>query len=186
MIEVEKKFQPTEEQLKALLVDAKLIKEKELIDVYYDTSDFYFAKKGMRLRSRGGVYELKIGASKKSEAQVAREMTDEKEILQVLGFTAEKTLADLVKEKLQVACKIVSQRKEYSKLGFTIDVDITDFGYNVTEIELIVANEADVKQAEEKVLSFAQSFGLEVKDLPIKPLEYMKRKQPDLYKELYG
>ena len=49
MIEVEKKFQPVEEQKEKLLEGATLISEKQVVDVYYDTPSFELAKKNKRI-----------------------------------------------------------------------------------------------------------------------------------------
>lgn len=61
MIEVEKKFKPTEEQLNAMVTGAEFLCEKVLHDVYYDYPDYRMFKKDVRLRNRNGNFELKIG-----------------------------------------------------------------------------------------------------------------------------
>src|SRR3989344_199194 len=63
MIEVEKKFQPTEEQLKVLLEGAEFLGEKIVHDIYYDYSDYRLLKKDVRLRNRNNFFELKVGKS---------------------------------------------------------------------------------------------------------------------------
>ena len=60
MIEVEKKFQPTEEELQKALEGAEFVAEKILADTFYDLPDFSYFKEAKRLRNRNGRFELKI------------------------------------------------------------------------------------------------------------------------------
>ena len=60
MIEVEKRFFYTEEQLAALIEDAQFVSVKVNHDIYYDHPDYRLISKNIRLRSRNGVFELKI------------------------------------------------------------------------------------------------------------------------------
>jgi adenylate cyclase class IV len=88
MIEVEKKFQPTKEQLDALLLDAQLVKEKTQHDTYYDFPDFRLFKKGIRLRKRGTGFELKIDPDRGiSESQISIEIENDSEIMEYLGLS---------------------------------------------------------------------------------------------------
>src|ERR1035437_8103456 len=61
MIEVEKNFQPTEEQLKAMLLNTEFIENKSIKDVYYDFDNLKLLKDSIKLRNRNGSFELKIG-----------------------------------------------------------------------------------------------------------------------------
>ena len=78
MIEVEKKFQPTKEQLAKMLADSEFIKEKDLHDVYYDYPDYKMFKAFVYLRNRNGRFELKIGDDEIEG--VSKEIEDEEEI----------------------------------------------------------------------------------------------------------
>jgi adenylate cyclase class IV len=187
MIEIEKKFQPTEEQMKSLLVDAELVKTKDIVDIYYDTPTFEYFKKDIKLRLRNGEYELKIiiKNSTKSGAKQAIEITEPKEILANLGFDTSLDLDRVVKEKLEVLVDLRTHRTEYKKEGFTIDVDETNFGNKSCEIELVFEDESESVEAEQKIIDFAKKFGLEMTNPPTKIGEYLRIYRPEVYKELF-
>lgn len=64
MIEVEKRFQPTEEQLAKLLADSAFLEKKVNHDIYYDFSDNKLFKSYVKFRSRNGNFEIKNIPSK--------------------------------------------------------------------------------------------------------------------------
>ncbi|MEI8270494.1 MAG: CYTH domain-containing protein, partial [bacterium] len=76
MIEVEMRFQPTEEQLDSLLKEAVFVASVEIHDVYYDYPDFRLLKEGVRLRKRDGVFELKI----KKDTSIHQEIENKQDI----------------------------------------------------------------------------------------------------------
>ncbi len=188
MIEVEKKFRPTEEQLALLLKDAEFLGEKENADTYYDLPDFSFWKKGMRLRKRNNGYELKIQGKDfyKNITEHNEEIDDHTLILERIGFNKNDNLEDIVKNKSEVLCVIKTKRKKYKKGEFAIDIDETDFGYNVVEIELIVENEQAISQAEQKIINLAERFNFSTDRLPGKVSECLRLTRPEVYKELKG
>ncbi len=187
MIEVEKKFQPTEEQLTAMLEGADFLGEKNITDTYYDTPDFTYLKKGIRLRSRDGGWEIKATSKELhgATAQVMREIDTEPEILEELGFSKEENLTDVVEKNLQVIYVIRTNRWKYKKEGFTIDVDKTDIGYDMVEIELLVEKKEGIDEADQKILDFAKRFSFEIKKLPSKTVRYLEHYHPDIAKEVY-
>jgi len=149
MIEVEKKFIPTAENLEILLIDAEFLGEVTNHDIYYDYPDLRFLKKGdIVLRTRNGNFELKI---RKAQG-VNTEIEDKVEIEKYFHVT---DLEKFIDENLISAIEYRTVRKKYKKEGFNIDIDETDFGYQVGEIELMVEYEEDVKNAEEKIEEFA-------------------------------
>jgi adenylate cyclase class IV len=79
-----------------------------------------------------------------------------------------------------------NNRKKFKKEGFNIDVDDMSFGYKMCEIELIVDNEEEVKDAEDKIIEFVKRFGFENKKALTKRKAYFKMVKPEVYKELYG
>lgn len=178
MIEVEKKFKPTEEQLQAMLEGAEFLGEKVLHDVYYDYSDYRMFKKGTRLRSRDGAWELKVG----SAGGVAEELETEDEIKNFFGI--EVSLTDFVNENMKPFIDYVTKRRKYKKGEFEICVDELDFGLSVVEVELMVNDENEVKEARDKILSFGAEFGLEPAKAIVKREAYFKARKPELYKEL--
>ena len=185
MIEVEKKFQPNEEELKALLEDAQFFDQKEVVDVYYDTPNFKFARANTFLRKRNSNYELKVyqQIGGKINTDQSLHLTDEKEILKALG-SKESSIADLMKW-LTILAPIEQNRRKYIKNGFTIYVDRTSFGYNIVTI-VVKAPDEDKEKAEQKILEFAEKHDLRQKDLLLKPIEYLKRMKPAIYNEIYG
>ena len=93
---------------------------------------------------------------------------------------------DFVGENMVEVINFKNNRKKYKKDGFTIDVDSMDFGYQLVEIELLVADESGIAGAEEKINVYVASFGIEKKKLPQKREEYFRLKKPEIYRELYG
>ncbi len=179
MIEVEKKFIPTVENLEILLKDVEFLGEVVNHDIAYDYPDLRFLKAGnIVLRNRNGNFELKI-----RQAQgINIEIEDRKEIEKYFNTF---NLEEFINKNLIIAIEYKTIRKKYKKDGFIIDIDEMEFGYKVGEIELMVDKEEDVKNAEEKIYQFALSNKLELKSNFSKKREYLKKFKPDLYKEIY-
>jgi len=182
MIEVEKKFKPTEEQLGRLIDGADPLGVTINHDIYYDYDDLRFFKENMRLRNRNGIFELKIGKS----GAVSEEIEDVKEIERVLNITG--GLENYIKEKLIAIMDYTTERQKYLKEGFNIDVDKTSFGYNICEVELTLDEkegekvpEKEIEEAENKILNFALKHDLEVTQLNGKGKEYLRTMKPELY-----
>ncbi len=182
MIEVEKKFRPTEEQLKNLVAGAEFLGEKIVHDVYYDYPDLRLFKQEVRLRNRNGSYELKIGDDE--GVGVAEEIEEEAAIMAYLK--TELPLLDFIKENLTEIINYKQTRNKYKKGDFTIDVDVIDFGYSCVEIELMVKEESEIAGAQRKIFELATSFGIEIQDVPSKRNEYLKLRNPEVYKILYS
>lgn len=179
MIEVEKKFQPTEEQLAKLLEGAEFVKEVINHDIYYDYPDYRMFKEDIKFRKRNNNFELKIKLTHNAD----REIEDEEEIKKY--FNTE-NLVDFIEKNLLVYIDYETLRKKYVKEGFKIDIDELNFGVNSCDIELLIDDEEDISNAEEKVMNFARQYDLEFKDLLSKRGEYLKRFKPELFQELYG
>lgn len=180
MIEVEKRFQPTEEQLNAMIKDAEFLGEKTNTDIYYDYSNYSLFKQNIRFRNRNGNFELKLGKS----SGVAEEIEDESEIKKYFNTNME--LDVFVLENMIPFMEYGARRMKYKKDGFVIDVDEMSYGYNMTEIEILVDDESKIQEAENKILDFAKSYNFEIKDFLPKRAMYLKMIKPDLYKELYN
>lgn len=185
MIEVEKKFQPSQSQLESLLHGAIWKGSVENKDSFYDTRDFDFNKRGIKLRERNGEYDLKIEIPNTSgRAQTQEEVFGEAEIVSRLGYPTGTKMNDVV-SKLEKFASFITKREKYEKEGFAIDVDTTDYGYNMVEIELILENDVEVDSAERSIIEFATREGLDLVDLPGKMSEYLRTVKPELYKLLY-
>jgi adenylate cyclase class IV len=184
MIEVEKKFQPTKEQLDAMLADADFLGEVVNRDVLYDYADYRLFKKHIRFRNRNGNFELKVPTGISGDTELAvTEFEDEEEIKKYFNIT--KNLKDFVGEELILLMDITTYRKKYKRGEFNIDVDSVKGVYDFCEIEIMVEKEEDVAQAREKILNFALQYNFEVKNLPTKRELFLKKFRPDLYTELY-
>ncbi len=186
MIEVERKFQPTEEQMAALLEDAEFLGEKNIRDLYYDFPDFRIYKSGNRLRKRDSGYEMKIyQPDTVSTIEIAREIENDQEIKDFLGFTKDtRSLNEIVLNDMQYVCDFTTKRKKYKKEDFNIDIDETSFGYNAVEIEVMVDDKDKAKEAEDKILKLANTYGLEIKKLPLKSRAYLEKERPEIYEIL--
>lgn len=186
MIEVEKKFRPTDEQLNALLKDSEFIKEITNHDVIYDYPDYRLIKKGIRLRDRNGSFELKIseGEEDGSEGHSSMEIENDAEIQKY--FNTDLPVGDFVKENLIEGINIKTNRKKYKKDEFVIDIDDLDFGYKCVEIELMVNDKSGIPEAYNKILELAKKYNFELKDVPAKKKEYFRIVKPEVYKLLYS
>ncbi len=187
MIEVEKKFQPTDEQLQKLIKDAVFVSEKTIHDLYYDFSDFRIFKAGCRLRKRDSGFELKQSVFTETSVVTAREYNDESEIKKVLKISDNLgSLEEITKNEMTILCDFTTLRRKYNKGEFGIDIDVMSFGESLTEIELLVKNEEEIREAENKILSLAADLGLEEKNLPLKPEMYLQKIRPEIYKQILG
>ncbi len=189
MIEVEKKFQPTEEQLQKLLEGASFIEDKKIVDVYYDTPNFDLFKSSnhTKLRCRDGLWELKIQIKPGSTegAKQAIEITDKKEILEKLGLDLNTDFDEHIKQNFTELVRYVTHRVKYHKGDFVIDIDEIDTGLKACEIELLVNSESEIEDAEKKIIAFANQSGLKMAKPPTKIGETLRVNRPEVYKELF-
>lgn len=169
MIEVEKKFIPTEENLKILLNEAVFLGEIVNHDICYDYPDWRMLKAGdIVLRARNGKFELKI---KKSQgANIEIENNEE-----IANYFKTTNLEGFVSKNLIIAIEYRTTRKKYKKENFNIDIDETDFGYKVGEIEVMIEKEEEIKNAEDKIQEFALKNNLELSKGLSKKNAYLKK-----------
>lgn len=181
MIEVEKKFLISDKKIKKIIEVSDFVGQKELIDSYYDTKDFKLTTKDWWLRNRNGKFELKVSIQgSKGSIDQYHEIDDEKEICQNLQINYKNSLLiSLAKNKIAPFAKIASQRKKFKKDEFTIDFDITDFGYSICEIELLVSDKSEINSAVKKIENFAKEINLENRPVRGKLIEYIYRNRPE-------
>jgi len=186
MIEVEKKFQPTKEQLEKLLQGAEFLGEKVNHDIYYDYDDLRLFHDNIKLRNRNGNFELKIDkkVGNNDSDIISHEIEDEEEIKTYLHINI--PLEQYIQNNMIIFSDYINNRKKYKKGEFTIDVDNMDFGYELCEVELLVDSEEKAKEASDSILSFVKQFGIEIQKIPSKRETYLLLKKPELYEKIYG
>ena len=178
--EVEKRFQPTEDQLKKILKGAEYLGEEINHDIYYDYPDYRFLKnEDKKFRTRNGIFELKIILS----SGVSQEINDEESIKKY--FETNLSLKDFTEKSLKSFMEYKVFRKKYQKDGFIIDLDRTDFGYEVCEIEKLVSDKDKVYRIQAEINKFAVHNGLSLKEVESKRKVYLKKIKPEIYKKIY-
>lgn len=180
MIEVEKKFQPTPEQLEKLIEDAEFLGEKILHDIYYDYPDYRMFKKDVRFRNRNGNFELKIG----KKGGVAEEIENIEDIKKY--FNTGLDLNEFINQNLVSFIDYSTNRKKYKKGEFVIDIDNLSYGCSLVEIELLVDSFDGVENATNEIIKFGKNFGLDPVNSLSKKNMYLKTVKPKLYEELFG
>lgn len=180
MIEIEKRYFLTNEQEQSLLADADFIKETNVHDVYYDYPDYRLMKKDIRLRKRNDKFELKIRKS----PGVNGEIENEKEIAQYFDLT--NSVAEFVERNMVSVIEYRTLRRKYKLGEFNIDIDNTDFGYKIAEIEVLTEDENLVKESTNKIIELTQKYGFDNQKTLPKRVEYLKKYKPEVYNEIYG
>jgi len=80
---------------------------------------------------------------------------------------------------------IKSNRRTFNCPPFTIDLDITDFGYSIGEVELVVNHNLEVPDATERIHSFISNvLGYPVGGVRGKVLEFLRLEKPLHYQKL--
>lgn len=193
MIEIEKKFKLTPEARDRLLIDARLIAEIVMHDIYYDTRTYNLTCKDWWLRNRDGRWELKrtLNPSGDRLGDQYDEITDEQQIRSLLNLEKNDTMiAAISKAGMVPFFDAVSHRTKYEKEGFTIDLDrVTappDFDFEIGEIEVLIEDESGANAALEKIRIFAEKNGLTFEPVRGKGVTYLKQYSPDHYHALVG
>lgn len=188
MIEIEKKFLIDQSVLKKITTKAKLISQRRLVDIYYDTADFKLTTRDWWLRNRNGKFELKkivCGSDEKNTVDRYEEIIDDKEICKHLKVDFEKSLTHTLKiHDISPFAKIIAKREKYIRDNLTIVFDITDFGYSICEVELVVEDASQIKQALEKIEKFRIKNDFSSEPVRGKLVEYIYRNRPQHYQSL--
>ena len=174
VIEVERKFtfsDDTEQKIKEM--GGELLQHKTFSDVYYDTSDFTLTLSDHWLRCRNKEWQLKCPPENRQKdtmtAQYA-EHIDQNEIIDIVSKLLNVTnldknlsLADLVREtQCHSFASFQTDRKSYSLQEFSIDLDQTDFGFKVGEIEVIIVDNERLSDAICRINQLADKLGMYV------------------------
>ncbi|OGH67677.1 MAG: hypothetical protein A3C15_02625 [Candidatus Magasanikbacteria bacterium RIFCSPHIGHO2_02_FULL_50_9b] len=192
MIEVEKKFRPSPDELARLLTGAELISRKENNDVFFDTLDFQLSKKWSWLRDRNGSMELKVAVHMPQDGALCQSFTeyeDDALIRAQIGLPASDVPLrnQLIAAGYQPFAELHTERTQYRDGIFHIDVDHTtahNFVYDVVEIEIMVDENGDIHAAERDIMAFAESRGLKTGHVNGKVLEYIEQKNPAQFQVL--
>ncbi|XP_059129606.1 thiamine-triphosphatase isoform X2 [Peromyscus eremicus] len=205
LIEVERKFVPgpdTEERLQEL--GGILEHRVTFRDTYYDTSELSLMRSDHWLRQReGSGWELKCpgGAAISGPHNEYVELTSESAIVAQLfellgaGEPEAAGVPDVLGPlKLQEVASFITTRSSW-KLALSgaheqepllrVDLDSTDFGYAVGEVEAMVREKAEVGAALEKILSFSSMLGVPAQEkAPAKLMVYLQLFRPLDYQRL--
>jgi predicted adenylyl cyclase CyaB len=189
MIEVEKKFGIEQDELARLTHGARFLGAEKHTDVYYDTADHALTKRSIWLRARSGKFELKfpMDITRREKGVTSYdEIEDDAPISQKLGFPAGEPLSQaLASRGYRPFARITTDRSKYEKEGFHIDVDRTDFGHSVVEIELMIAEKSDMPAAKKRIVNFAEKQGIPTTEIVRgKVIEYLRRNDPDHFHTL--
>lgn len=186
MIEVEKKFKKNE-KIDELIKKSTFLCNLEMKDIYYDFKDLNLIKNDIRFRFREiggeGKYELKVRNKKFGDFEI----NDEDEIKKY--FNTELSLEEFINQDLIEIMNYETHRQKYANGEFILDLDtlttneLKDFKLDVCEIELMVKDESEVKDASKKIDNFAELNGLEKEKISKREV-YLRAIRPEVFKEL--
>ena len=171
VIEVERKFlfpDDIEEKLHDHGAVAK--QQKSFIDIYYDTPRHELTLADHWLRQRQGSWQLKVPPSQRLHSNTTaqyREHENEDDILQallsILDLAPAKRPSSMEEFVTLFDCKpfatFQTRRTSYSLKNFILDLDRTDFGYKVGEIETIVESSSQIEKALGDIDEIAEELG---------------------------
>lgn len=171
LIEVERKFtvKPNCQEMLQRHGFTQVSKEF-MVDEYYDTPTYDLMSKDLWLRFRNETWELKFPSKSASTSQAKggattyQETSDETEVLQVLkaniGFV-DACLDEAVQSKaLTSFAKLETHRSTFHRPdGVAVVLDLTDWGFRVGEVEVLVQRQDQVPQACQKISNLAKTLG---------------------------
>lgn len=178
--EVESKFRvpPGFEKL-AKAKGAKLLQQTTFTDVYFDAVNHDLTLTGRWLRKRDSKWELKIQKLKndlwiESNCEIEDEQEIIKELLKTLTARYSNVIGDCasVEDITQSTCckqiaSFTTRRTGFEMPnGVLIDLDQASFGYQVGELEVVVANEKDIDLAKETIQKTARLLGMPKSECP--------------------
>lgn len=179
-VEVEHKFSPParDADLGAAVVRAggSALVAKTFTDTYFDTASSALARKDVWLRRREGAWEIKLPAGdgrSGGERTAFEEVEGEEQVRAALqdafpGVLPDGagSLDDAVEAGALVSfAEFTTTRRRWrvpTDLGdLAVDADEASFGHGVVELELLVADKADVAAAEARVATVAAQLELQ-------------------------
>lgn len=172
--EVERKFRvPSGFEKLAQMKGAKLLQWTAFTDVYFDAPNHELTLTGRWLRKRDSRWELKIQKLKNEHwIESNCEIEDEAEIVNELLKTLTARYSNAIRDCTSVediiqstCCKQIASfttRRTVFEMpnGVLIDLDQASFGYQVGELEVVVAKEKDIELAKENIQKTARLLGM--------------------------
>lgn len=172
--EVESKFRvPSGFEKLAQMKGAKLLQRTAFTDVYFDAPNHELTLTGRWLRKRDSKWELKIQKLKNEHwIESNCEIEDEGEIVNELLKTLTARYSNVIRDCTSVediiqstCCKQIASfttRRTVFEMpnGVLIDLDQASFGYQVGELEVVVANKKDIELAKENIQKTARLLGM--------------------------
>ncbi|MCG2694025.1 CYTH domain-containing protein [Candidatus Parcubacteria bacterium] len=187
MIEVEEKFELTESAIKEIKANCEFLREVKLHDKYFDFSDNRLMLGDTWLRERNGQVELKYpvccgGHFNYQEYENIKEICEKLK----LKYLESNSWEEICKENgLDIYIDFISVRQKYKCGKFNIDIDNTNFDFELFEVELILDEGESIKEAEEKIFNFIKKHDIKTKHMYSgKGKIYLERFNPELYKKL--
>lgn len=190
MIEVEVKFLVSGNQEKFIVMGSENLGTQKFRDTYYDYLDFRLTLADWWLRLRNIQFELKkspgpVGYNQNQNSQRYVELTREKDIMQVLNITGQNLASALEKNHIIPFAAFNTERRSFKQGQFRIDLDRTDSGFQLGEIELLVNSESEIEAAEKSILQF-----LAARNIPPAPSQkgklenYLEQNSPAHFTQL--
>ncbi|MCH2188585.1 CYTH domain-containing protein [Candidatus Gracilibacteria bacterium] len=141
-IEIEKKYDITEHDLKIIEQSCDFISEKEIIDEYFDTDEYILFKNYYHLRKRNDNYELKIETTDRS---TGIDRSQEYETLEEINEQLKKFHINITHTIGQITIRTIRKKYSYEYKGYTVIFDIDDFELGSRyEIEILVKDDENV------------------------------------------
>ncbi|XP_076470504.1 uncharacterized protein LOC143300607 [Babylonia areolata] len=181
-IEVERKFTiaaDTEERLRSL--GGKLHREKTFTDVYYDNDQYSLILSDCWLRRRNDTWEAKVPlSSSSSSSQDSSSHTLFAPSTQYREISGEREVSHWLVERLMLDpwmrgdpvellaraaglsefARFTTVRRSYTLPSCVVDLDLTDHGFRVGEIEVMAGSPEELPRALQTISGVAHQLGL--------------------------
>ena len=175
-LEIEKKYELLEEDIKIIQSNFDFVSEKFVEDVYYDTEDFFLCKNNIWLRERNWKLQLKYPCWK--------DLTDTSCYEEYYDEDAKNKLKEIIWDKSLIKLAEIKTHRKKFKIkwqwyNFTIDVDDFWFG-RLVEIE--IKWEGSLEDLKNKIKEFKKFWNLKGPEASEwKWLLMLKNQRPELY-----
>jgi len=187
--EIEQKFEPKLESVESLTAEAEFVGEKINHDEYFDNERYSLTTRDVWLRRRNGEFQMKVPFNEDIKDRTLdryQELEGEEAIAEYFDWDlSARSFEDYLNENFAPFIDFESTRQKFGHPGgFTIDIDRTDFDYDMLEIELLVDNKEEMPEAAERIRNEAKKHGLKVGYRYGKVIELIRRQSPEHFKKL--